>query len=174
MVYQPRRRAARLSGLLLCSMIIVGLLPGMTATLRAGAESAGAAAEVPPAEATGLDAQALPIFTALNRVRARSDLPELGLDEALVDSAERDACAIARGELPLSGNEARLAEAGGQRENVGLVVETDPVRGARAMHDWWTQSRTHRADRMDPGMHRYGIGVCTNEERTYYVERFAS
>jgi uncharacterized protein YkwD len=95
-------------------MIIVGLLPGMTTTLRAGAESAGAAAEVPPAEAAGLDAQALPIFTALNRVRARSDLPELALDETLVDSAERDACAIARGELPLSGNESRLAEAGGQ------------------------------------------------------------
>jgi len=173
MVYQPRRHAARLTGLLLCSMGILGLLLGMPGRLGAGTGSTRAAAEVPPTQATGLDAQALPIFTALNRVRARSDLPELDLDEALVDSAERDACAIARGEMPLSGDEARLAEAGGERENVGLVVETDPARGAWAMHEWWTQSRAHRADRLDPGMHRYGIGACTNEERTYYVERFA-
>lgn len=174
MVYQPRRHTARLAGLLLCGTVTVGLLLGMADTfVGTGSRSTGATADLPVVQAAGLDAQALPIFTALNRVRARLDLPELDLDEALVDSAERDACAIARGELPLSGNEGRLAEAGGQRENVGLVVDTDPATGARAIHEWWTQTREHRADRMDPSMHRYGIGACTNEERTYYVERFA-
>lgn len=173
MVHQPRRHTARLAGLLLCGAVVVGLLSGMAGAIES---ASGATSADEPATAAGssvLDDGARVVFGALNRRRALFDLPKLELDQTLVDSAERDACAIARGELPLSGDEARLTEAGGQRENVGMVVETDPTMGARAMHDWWTQTDEHRVDRMDPRMHRYGIGVCTAEERTYYVERFA-
>jgi uncharacterized protein YkwD len=175
LVHQPRRHQTRLAGLLLCGLVVVGLLSGMAGAVQSASGSTSDAADdsAVAAESSGLDDGARVIFGALNRMRARSELPELELDETLVDSAERDACAIARGELPLSGDEGRLAEAGGQRENVGMVVETDPTTGARAMHEWWTQTDEHRVDRMDPRMHRYGIGVCTNEERTYYVERFA-
>jgi uncharacterized protein YkwD len=174
MVHQPRRTATRLAGLLLGGVIAVGLLLGMTGPLTgAGARSASAAEDTVAAGAD-LDADTRPLYQALSRLRSRADLPALSLDEDLTESAERDACAIARGELQLSGNEERLAESGAQRENVGLVVDDDPVSGAAAMHDWWTQTPAHRADRLDPDMRRYGIGACTAQERTYYVERLAS
>jgi uncharacterized protein YkwD len=171
MVHQPRRKPARLAGLLLCGVVVVGLLLGMAGDVESAAGATSAPSEV--AGSSWLEPEAQIVFRALNRLRARKDLPELELDRSLVDSAERDACAIAHGELSLSGDESRLAEAGGQRENVGMVVEPDATAGARAVHEWWTERREHRVDRLDPGMHRYGIGVCTNEERTYYVERFA-
>lgn len=175
LVHQPRRRTARLAGLLLCGVVVVGMLPGLAGAVgsASGSTSGSAADTAALAGSDGLDEEARVVFAALNRVRARSNLPELQLERVLIDSAERDACAIARGELPLSGDRGRLAEAGGQRENVGMVVETDPAAGAQTMHEWWSQADEHRADRMDPRMHRYGIGVCTNDERTYYVERFA-
>lgn len=193
MVHQPRRNTA-IAALLLCGVVGVGVLLAMGGTvLGPGAWSANAAegedeggrpaaggwgsegeAAEPGPDGRGLDTYALPVFTALNRARARADLPTLTVDDGLVESAERDACAIARGELPLSGSAARLEEAGGQRENVGLVVDPDPDWGARTIHEWWTQTPDHRADRMDPDMHRYGVGACVDEERAYYVERFAS
>jgi uncharacterized protein YkwD len=173
MVHQPRRNSVRLAGLLLCGMLVVGALLGMAGEVEPAAGTTSAPSEDADAGSSWLDPEAQIVFRGLNRLRARKDLLELQLDRTLVDSAERDACAIAYGELPLSGDEGRLAEAGGQRENVGMVVETDAAAGARAVHDWWTKRREHRVDRLDPTMHRYGIGVCTDEERTYYVERFA-
>ncbi|HSK91215.1 MAG TPA: CAP domain-containing protein [Euzebyales bacterium] len=171
MVHQPRRRTARLAGLALCGVIMLGLLLGMTRPSAVGS----ARAQVPDdAAAAALDSDALRIYRALNRLRDRTGLPALAVDDDLVDSAERDACAIARGEVRLSGSAGRLEESGGQRENVGLVVEDDPALGARTMHDWWTRSRDHRTDRLDPDMRRYGIGTCVDQDRTYYVERFAS
>jgi uncharacterized protein YkwD len=173
MGYQPRRNAARLIVLLLCGTFVAWSLLGMTGTPPKPHAHAGDTGSVDAADTAGLDAHAVPVFLALNRARIRSDLPVLDLDQDLVDTAERDACAIARGELPLGEDEGRLEEAGAQRENVGLVVDIDPDAGARTMHEWWSRSREHRADRMDPTMHRYGIGACTDAERTYYVERFA-
>lgn len=174
MEYQPRRNTSRLVVLLLCGTIAVWSLLGMTGTLdRPRARADDMSGGVSSTRATGLDVHTTPIFLGLNRARARSNLPTLTIDKDLVDSAERDACAMARGELPLSESEGRLEEAGAQRENVGLVVDTDPDVGARTMHEWWNRSREHRSDRMDPSMHRYGIGACTDAERTYYVERFA-
>lgn len=174
MVHQPRRKTTRLAGLLLGGVIALGLLLGMTEPMGAGTRTASAAEEAVPRTGAGLDAETLPVYQALSRLRSDADLPELVLDDELIASAQRDACAMARGELQLSGTEERMAEAGGQRENVGLVVDDDPAAGAAAMHDWWTRKPDHRADRMDPDMRRYGIGACTDQERTYYVERFAS
>jgi uncharacterized protein YkwD len=165
MVHQPRRTTTRLAGLLLGGVIAVGLLLGVTGPLTGAGARSASAAEDPVAAGADLDADTRPIYQALSRLRSRADLPALDLDEGLTESAERDACAIARGELQLSGNE--------ERQNVGLVVDDDPDSGAAAMHDWWTQTAGHRADRMDPDMRRYGIGACTDQERTYYVERFA-
>jgi uncharacterized protein YkwD len=174
MGYQPRRSAARLITLLLCGVITVWFLLGMTSTLaRSRARADDRNTDVSPARTAGLDVPTAPVFLMLNEARARSELAVLTIDQNLVASAERDACAMARGELPLSEHEGRLEEAGAQRENVGLVVDTDPDVGARTMHEWWNRSREHREDRMDPAMHRYGIGACTDAERTYYVERFA-
>ena len=173
MVHQPRRKTTRLAGVLLGGVIAIGLLLGLTEPMGAGTRTASAAEEAVPA-GFELDAETLPVYQALNRVRSDAGLPELALDDGLIASAQRDACAIARGELQLSGTEERLAEAGGQLENVGLVVDDDPASGAAVMHDWWTQKPEHRADRLDPDMRRYGIGACTDQERTYYVERFAS
>jgi uncharacterized protein YkwD len=148
-----------------------GTLLGSGGSDASAAEREG---DRPAASEANLDAYALPVFTALKRARTKAGLPALTIDDDLVESAERDACAMARGELPLSGSASRLAEAGGERENVGLVVDPDPVLGPRTIHEWWTQTPNHRADRMDPDMHRYGVGACVNEERAYYVERFGS
>jgi uncharacterized protein YkwD len=174
MGYQPRRNTGRLVMLLLCGAIAFWSLLGMAGTLsRPHAHADDTPGNLPRSRAAGLDVHTAPMFQALNKARARANLPKLAIDENLVDSAERDACAMARGELPLSEQQGRLEEAGAQRENVGLVVDTDPDEGARTMHEWWNRSREHQVDRMDPSMHRYGIGACTDEERTYYVERFA-
>jgi hypothetical protein len=174
MGYQPRRSTTRLIMLLLCGMITVWSLLGMSGTLaRSRARANERTTDVSPALAAGLDVPTAPVFLMLNNARSRSNVPVLTIDQDLVDSTERDACAMARGDLSLSEHEGRLEEAGAQRENVGLVVDTDPEMGARTMHEWWNRSREHREDRMDPAMHRYGIGACTDAERTYYVERFA-
>lgn len=176
MVHQPRRTTTRLAGASLCGVIAVALLLGTAGPLTAtDARSAAIAPDV--ADAPGADqltVETLPVFERLSLLRADADLPALRLDRELMDSAQRDACAIARGELQLGGTDQRLAEAGGQRENVGLVLDSDPLARARQMDDWWTQSPGHRADRLHPRMHRYGIGACSDQERTYYVERFAS
>lgn len=174
MVHAPRRHASRLAGLILCGVVMAGLLVGMAGPLSGSTPSAAAIENVTAPGSGRLDVDTQPVFVALNRLRTQSGLRTLVLHVALVESAERDACAIARGELQLSGDAARLAEAGGERENVGLVVDDDPVMGARTITDWWTRTPDHRVDRMDPGMRRYGIGACTVQERTYYVERFAS
>ena len=56
---------------------------------------------------------------ALNADRADAGLAELTLDAELSTTAATDACAIARGDVPLSGDEHRMATAGAL---VGLVV----------------------------------------------------
>lgn len=152
---------------------MVGLATGLRTHSHAASAGSARRASAMPA-GTGLDVRARPVYAALNRVRSRAGLPVLNLDDALVETAARDACAIARGELPLDSDRQRLREVGGQRENVGMVIDEDPVAGARTMHDWWTHVGQHRRDRMHPEMVRYGIGACTLEDRTYYVERFAS
>lgn len=173
MVHQPRRRAARLAGLLACGAVVVGMLLGVAGPPGSAPVRFAAADDAPPTDGW-LDPETQLVFNALNRLRARSDLARLDLDRALVESAERDACAIARGELQLSGNPERLVAAGGELENVGLVVEEDPLVGARTIHEWWTRTPEHQVDRLDPDMRRYGIGACVADGRTYYVERFAS
>ena len=170
---RSRQARARFAGLLLAVTVAVGLLLGMSGALGiAGAPAASAAEDA--AAAGDLDADALPVHRALQRLRSKSGRPELRLDRDLTAGAQRDACALARGELALSGDARRLAESGAQRENLGLVVDSDPAAAARAMHDWWSTSPAHRADRLHPAMRAYGIGACRNRERTYYVERFAS
>lgn len=174
MVHQPRRRTTRVACLLLGGVIAIGMLLGMAGPLTGPGARSASADDAVPAAGADLDFETLYVYQALSRLRSEADLPDLTLDDGLIESAERDACAMARGELQLSGNAGRLAEAGGQRENVGLVVDDDPTSGAATMNDWWTQTPEHRADRMDPDMRRYGIGACIDQERTYYVERFAS
>lgn len=174
MVHRPRRALTRLAGLSLSGVVVTALLLGLAGPLAApGTPAASAAQDLPPA-GVDIDGEALPVYQALAELRAAEGLPALAVHDRLVDSAERDACAMARGELQLTGSEQRLAEAGGQRENVGLVVDTDPDSGAQTMHDWWSSTPEHRADRMDPAMRHYGIGACRDQDRTYYVERFAS
>jgi uncharacterized protein YkwD len=177
MVHQARRRRIRTAGLLLCGVIVVGLVLAEAAPLPGpyGPPRARAAEQVRSATPrSALDSSSQPIYDALNQARGRANLPRLDLDESLIATAQRDACAIARGEVPLSSDKGRLAEAGAERENVGLVIEDDPVTGAHTMQKWWTDSVEHRRDRMDADMRRYGVASCTLQDRTYFVERFAS
>lgn len=176
MGHQPRRRHARSAGVLLGLLALAAVAfgrmvaaPGHVPTASADT-SAVVATDI---ASTTLDQRAEPVFVALNADRADAGLAPLELDVELIETAARDACAIARGDLPLSGDRERMTEAGGHRENVGMVIDDDPVAGARTMHDWWAHTVRHRRNRMDPEMDRYGIGACNDEERTYYVERFA-
>lgn len=174
MVHQPRRRRARSAGALLGVLVLAALTFGRVVATP-GHGPAAQAATAPPAGALTavLDARTEPVFVALNVDRGRAGLTPLALDERLTDTAARDACAIARGDVPLSGDRERMTEAGGHRENVGMVIDDDPAAGARTMRDWWAHTVRHRRNRMDPEMARYGIGACNDEDRTYYVERFA-
>ncbi|HSJ45656.1 MAG TPA: CAP domain-containing protein [Euzebyales bacterium] len=174
MVHQPRRRCARSAGVLLGLLVLAAVTIGRMVVVPGHGPTARADTP-PPAEAAGttLDQRAEPVFVALNVDRADAGLAPLRLHAELTETAARDACAIARGDVPLSGDRARMTEAGGHRENVGMVIDDDPVAGARTMHDWWAHTRRHRRNRMDPEMDRYGIGACNSEDRTYYVERFA-
>ncbi len=172
MVHQPRRRRARAAGLLLAVLVLAGVLIGrQPASGPLGQPQARAATVDTPAPSATLDARTAPVFAALNRERAEAGLAELDLDAELADEAAGDACAIVRGDMALSGDADRLSAQGDARENVGLVVDDDPVTGATAMHEWWAGTREHRRDRMDPRMARYGIGACGDGDRTYYVER---
>ncbi|MBW3603818.1 MAG: CAP domain-containing protein [Actinobacteria bacterium] len=174
MGHQPRRRRARGAGILLGVLVLVAVWVGRTAPTVAPLTQRSARAAVTRAVHDGLlEPRAAPVYAALNEVRARQGVVRLDLDATLVASAVRDACAIARGELALSGDDVRTTEAGAHHENTGLVIDDDPTTAARAMHEWWTHHRTHRRNRMDPGMTRYGVGACNAEDRTYYVERFA-
>jgi uncharacterized protein YkwD len=174
MSHQPRRRRARsagvLLGLLVLAVVALGRTVGMSGQVPAAQAASPTMADV---RVPALDQRAEPVFVALNTDRAEAGLPRLELDSGLTTTAARDACAIARGEVPLSGDRERMTEAGGHRENVGMVIDEDPAAGARTMHDWWAHTRRHRRNRMDPEMDRYGIGACNSEDRTYYVERFA-
>lgn len=174
MVHQPRRRRARSAGVLLGLLVLAAVTIGRMVAVPGHGPTARADTPL-PAEAAGttLDQRAEPVFVALNADRADAGLAPLRLDAELTETAARDACAIARGDVPLSGDRTRMTEAGGHRENVGMVIDDDPVAGARTMHDWWAHTRRHRRNRMDPEMDRYGIGACNSEDRTYYVERFA-
>lgn len=174
MVHQPRRRRAHSAVVLLGVLVLAATLvgrgiasPHQPQTARAGTPSAADVAD------EALDQRAAPVFAALNTDRSDAGLEPLELDDVLTRTAARDACAIARGDVPLSGDRERMTEAGGHSENVGMVIDDDPVAGARTMHEWWANTRRHRRNRMDPGMVRYGIGACNAEDRTYYVERFA-
>lgn len=174
MVHQPRRRRAHsavvLLGVLVLAATLVGRVIASPRPPRTARADTPSAADV--ADGT-LDQRAAPVFAALNTDRADAGLEPLALDDVLTRTAARDACAIARGDVPLSGDRERMTEAGGHSENVGMVIDDDPAAGARTMHDWWAHTRRHRRNRMDPGMVRYGIGACNAEDRTYYVERFA-
>lgn len=172
MPHQPRRRRAQGAGIVLGVLVLAAILFGRTSPLL-GTPTARAGTSPPERTGPQLDPRTEPVFVALNRERIRSGLPDLDLDAELIATSSRDACAIARGELALSGDEERTAEAGGRRENLGMVIDEDPAAGARTMHDWWAHTRRHRLQRMDPQMVRYGIGACNAEDRTYYVERLA-
>jgi uncharacterized protein YkwD len=174
MVHQPRRRRARVAVLLLGALLVVGVVVGRRATdgpLSQPPARAATGGEPTEAATALLDARTAPVFAALNRERAEGGLPPLVLDEALVDDAASAACAIARGDMALSGEAMEDGTGDAVRENVGLVIEEDPAAGAMAMHGWWTGAREHRRDRMDPAATRYGIGACGDGDRTYYVER---
>lgn len=174
MGHQPRRRRARGAGVLLGMLIVlavgVGRMPPSAGPLVQRAARADTRIQ---AVTSALDPRTEPVYRALNRARAQEGLEAVDIDADLVTSAERDACAIARGDLALSGDQTRMVEAGGHRENTGLVIDDDPAAGAQTMHEWWTQTHTHRRNRMDPRVTRYGVGACNAEDRTYYVERFA-
>jgi uncharacterized protein YkwD len=178
MGHQPRRRRARSAGVLLGLLVLAAsafgrmmAAPGHGSTARA--DTGAVAVTVANPAAARLDQRAEPVFVALSAERADAGLAPLELDVGLIETAARDACAIARGDVPLSGDRERMTAAGGHRENVGMVIDDDPVEGARTMHDWWAHTHRHRRNRMDPEMGRYGIGACSAEDRTYYVERFA-
>ncbi len=175
MAHRHRRRRARAASVLLGVLILVAFGMGRASSLTGPlAERAARADTIQVAPGTSaLEPRAEPVYVALNRERTRAGLATLKIDADLVATAARDACAMARGDIPLSGDRERLSEAGGHSENTGLVIDDDPDAGARTMHAWWTRTRVHRRDRMDPQMVRYGIGACNAEDRTYYVERFA-
>lgn len=174
MDHQPRRQRARGAGVLLGVLLLIALGAGRTpSTAGPLAQRAARADTAQPAGSSTLDPRAEPVYRALNDARTRAGLPAVTIDVDLVASAVRDACAIARGDVALSGDRDRMAEAGAHRENTGLVIDDDPTAGAQTMHDWWSHTRTHRHKRMDPRMTRYGVGACNAENRTYYVERFA-
>lgn len=174
MGHQPRRRRARGAGILLGALVLVAVWVGRTPpTVGALAQPSARAAVTQRAPDATLEPRAAPVYAALDELRAREGVGRLELDATLVASAVRDACAIARGELALSGDDVRTTEAGAHHENTGLVIDDDPTAAAHAMHEWWTQHRTHSRNRMDPRATRYGVGACNADDRTYYVERFA-
>jgi uncharacterized protein YkwD len=174
MGHQPRRGRARTAAVLLGVLLLAAMGMGRTPPAAGPLGQRSARAEtMQPASDALLDARAEPVHRALNRARVRAGLPPVRIDEQLVASAVRDACAIARGDLSLSGDRDRMAEAGGHQENTGLVIDDDVAAGAQAMHDWWTHTHSHRRTRLNPRMTRYGVGACNAENRTYYVERFA-
>lgn len=172
MANDRRRLRARSAGLLLGMLIMLAVGAGRVAAPDAAGATASAAAAGDAAAAT-LDHRTEPVFIALNAARRDAGLPHLELDAALVASAAHDACAVARGDLPLSGDRTRMLAAGGDSENLGLVIDNDPAAGARTMNGWWASSHRHRRTRMEPELRRYGIGACAGADRTYYVERFA-
>lgn len=175
MRHQPRRRRARTAAAALAVLVVLGVLVGRTSptTGPLGQPSARAQASAVDAPDTMTDRRTAPIVRALRRSRARAGLPPLTPDADLAATAASDACAIARGAVPLTGDPDRLAAADGDAENVGMVIDEDPTLGARTMRRWWARSPSHRVTRMDATMARYGIGACSMDDRTYYVERFA-
>lgn len=153
-------------------LIVLAVGAGRVAAPDAAGATAGTDATGDDAAAT-LDQRTEPVYVALNAERRDAGLPDLELDATLVASAANDACAVARGDLPLSGDRTRMLAAGGDSENLGLVIDNDPTAGAQIMNDWWASSHRHRRTRMEPELRRYGIGACAGADRTYYVERFA-
>lgn len=173
MTHQPRRHHARAAGVVLALLVVLAAAADHgTSPDRPGATAQAAATAILQRDA-GLEPRTAPVFIALNAEREDQGLTRLELDDDLVSGAIRDACAIARGDLPLSGDRARMADAGGDFENVGMVIDNDPDAAARTMHSWWATTQRHRATRMRAALQRYGIGACTGADRTYYVERFA-
>ena len=177
---QPRRRRTRGAGVLLGALTLLLALVGLVTRGPAPVEMAAQAATVTPDGPNprgrphhALDVRTAPIFRGLRRERAAASLPPLRPHDGLMAASARDACALARGDVPLSGDAERLAAAGGDSENVGMVIDNDPLAGARAMRDWWSDTQIHRRTRMDRTLTHYGIGACNAGDRTYYVERFA-
>lgn len=175
MEYTLRRGAVRRATAMLCG---AGLAVGALLAVDGRADGRDAAPILLSDVAFGVDDDLLDIDTgyvhrALDRDRVAAGLRRLTLDADLVASARRDACAIARGDLPLAGDADRRAAAGAHRENVGLAIDGDPVSGARTMHAWWATTPGHRSARMDAAMGRYGIGSCADGDRRYFVERLA-
>jgi uncharacterized protein YkwD len=171
-----RPRAVRNAVTALCGVVLAGTLVAVAVAAPAdGRDHVPAASHVrsDDAAATLLTAEADHVWQALRRDRATHGVPPVSLDPGLAASARRDACAMARGDRPLISDARRMAEAGAQRENVGLVVDDDPVTGAQTMHEWWATTAEHRRDRLAAEARRYGIGACTDGDRTYYVERLA-
>lgn len=176
-----RRRRTRGAGVLLTTLALLvavvtlmsrGDAPGQTVA-RAATTATVDRGERARGPHDALDVRTAPIYRGLRRERADAGLPALRPHDGLMEASARDACAVARGEIPLSGDADRLAAAGGDGENVGMVVDDDPLAGARAMRDWWSRTRFHRSTRMDRTHTHYGIGACAAGDRTYYVERFA-
>lgn len=176
---QLRRRRLRGAGVLLATLTL--LVAVVTLTSRGDAPGQMARAATATVDDPGgrarphdaLDLRTAPIYRGLRRERATAGLPPLRPHDGLMAASARDACAVARGEIPLSGDADRLAAAGADSENVGMVIDQDARAGARAMRDWWSRTHVHRSTRMDRTLTRYGIGACNAGDRTYYVERFA-
>jgi uncharacterized protein YkwD len=171
MVQHSRRRRARAAGVLLGVLVVVAVIAVReSAPVGAGG---GAQAATSADVVSSLGPRTEPIFVALNADRADAGLAPLDLDAELSTTATADACAIARGDVPLSGDEQRTMTAGADSENTGLTIDDDVASGAQRMHEWWATTRQHRMIRMDPEVDRYGVGACAAADRTYYVERFA-
>jgi uncharacterized protein YkwD len=172
MVQQSRRRRARAAGVLLGVLLVVAVIvvrESAPAGPGGGAQAATTTADVE----SPLGPRTEPIFVALNADRADAGLAPLTLDVDLASTAATDACAIARGDVPLGGDEHLTTTAGAHGENTGLMIDDDVMSGAQRMHEWWATTHQHRTIRMDPTAGRYGVGACAAADRTYYVERFA-
>lgn len=182
MAVRVRLRAARYAAAGLCAVVgSIGLWGSETGALRArpavAAEvdiphAASAHAATTPATATRrIDPEVRALLARLNQARSDDALPLVTFDEELSAAASEHACSIARGEHPLTREAATRDTTGTERGNVGLVVDRDLVRAAGTMHDWWSATVEHRGERMDPDVRRYGVGVCDDGERVYFVER---
>jgi len=125
-----------------------------------------------------LDLEALARRTVeeVNRVRAERGLTALRGDPRLAEVARRHSEEMARlGALdhdsPVSGGTARRVETAGiryRRLAENLQTNNDPDDPVAVAVRSWMNSPGHRANMLDPGYSRTGVGVAVDERGDYY------